>query len=119
MRIYLDLCCLKRPFDAQDQPLIRLQTEALVSILALPEEVAEFIRSPAQALENSFNPVQARRDAVDLWLAQVPVHPVSDEVAAARIADLLEIDSRVLRPFILCPPSCSAPMSSLRSIFPF
>lgn len=89
MRIYLDLCCLKRPFDAQEQPLVRLQTEAVVSILALPEEVAELIRSPAQALENSFNPVQARREAVDLWLARAPTPLVSDEVMAARVADLL------------------------------
>jgi hypothetical protein len=91
VRIYLDLCCLKRPFDAQDQPLVRLQTDAVVSILALPEEVADFIRSPAQVLENSFNPVQARRDAVDLWLARAPAHQVSDEVMTARTAELLAL----------------------------
>ena len=89
MRIYLDLCCLKRPFDAQDQPLVRLQTEAVVSVLALPGELAEFVRSPAQALENSFNPVQARREAVDLWLARVPVPPLSDEVISERVSELL------------------------------
>jgi hypothetical protein len=91
VRIYLDLCCLKRPFDAQDQPLVRLQTEAVVSIMALPGELADFVRTPAQALENSFNPVQARRDAVDLWLAQVPASPVSDAVMSSRIADLFAI----------------------------
>jgi hypothetical protein len=89
VRIYLDLCCLKRPFDAQDQPLVRLQTEAVVSILALPGELAEFVRAPAQALENSFNPVQMRRDAVDLWLAQAPAPSFSDEVMSARVANLL------------------------------
>lgn len=88
MRIYLDLCCLKRPFDAQDQPLVRLQTEAVVSILALPKEAAELIRSPAQALENSLNPVQTRRDAVDLWLAQIPDPPFSDEEVSARVDSL-------------------------------
>jgi hypothetical protein len=91
VRIYLDLCCLKRPFDAQDQPLVRLQTEAMISILALPGEVAELIRAPAQALENSFNSVQARRDAVDLWLAPVPAPPVSDEVMSARTTSLLAL----------------------------
>jgi hypothetical protein len=89
VRIYLDLCCLKRPFDAQDQPLVRLQTEAVISILALPEKHAEFIRAPAQALENSFNLVQARRDAVDLWLAQVTAPPFSDEIMSARLESLL------------------------------
>lgn len=91
MRIYLDICCLKRPFDVQDQPLVRLQTEAMISILALPREVVEFIRSPAQALENSFNPVQARREAVDLWLARVSVARFSDEALSARVASLIEM----------------------------
>lgn len=91
MRIYLDLCCLKRPFDDQEQPLVRLQTEAVLSILALPEEIAELIRSPAQALENSQNLVQARRDAVNLWLARVSAPPFSDDSMAARIDSLLEL----------------------------
>ena len=89
MRIYLDPCCLKRPFDTQEQPLVRLQTEAVVSILALPTEVAELIRAPAQALENSLNPVHARRDAVDLWLGKVPAPPFSDTEEAVRVDDLL------------------------------
>ncbi len=33
MRIYLDACCLNRPFDDQGQPRIRLETEAIVLIL--------------------------------------------------------------------------------------
>lgn len=32
-RIYLDVCCLNRPFDHQGQPRIRLETEALLEIL--------------------------------------------------------------------------------------
>lgn len=91
VRLYLDLCCLKRPFDAQDQALVRLQTEAVVSILALPGDRVQFIRSPAQALENSFNPVQARREAVDLWLGKMSPPPYSDELLSARIADLLAL----------------------------
>jgi hypothetical protein len=34
MRIYLDMCCLKRPFDDQSQPRIRLETEAVLALLA-------------------------------------------------------------------------------------
>jgi predicted nucleic acid-binding protein len=40
-------------------------------------------------LENSLNPVQARREAVARWLAQAPVAPLSDEDVAHRIADLV------------------------------
>jgi len=33
MRIYLDVCCLNRPFDDQTQDRVRLEAEALLSIL--------------------------------------------------------------------------------------
>ena len=35
MRIYLDVCCLKRSFDNQTQTRIRLETEAVELILNL------------------------------------------------------------------------------------
>ena len=34
MRIYLDACCLQRPFDDQTQPRIRVEAEAVLAILA-------------------------------------------------------------------------------------
>jgi predicted nucleic acid-binding protein len=34
MKIYLDTCCLNRPFDDQGQERIRLETEAMMIILA-------------------------------------------------------------------------------------
>jgi hypothetical protein len=33
MKIYLDTCCLNRPFDDQNQPRIRLESEAVTLIL--------------------------------------------------------------------------------------
>ncbi len=33
MKIYLDVCCLNRPFDDQTQDRIRLETEAVYTIL--------------------------------------------------------------------------------------
>ena len=33
MKIYMDVCCLNRPFDDQSQDKVRLETEAIVSIL--------------------------------------------------------------------------------------
>lgn len=37
MRIYLDVCCLNRPFDDQRQDRIRLETEAIFTILKFAE----------------------------------------------------------------------------------
>jgi len=33
MRVYLDVCCLNRPFDDQSQDKVRLEAEAIISIL--------------------------------------------------------------------------------------
>lgn len=34
MKIYLDVCCLNRPFDNQEQERIRLESEAILFIMA-------------------------------------------------------------------------------------
>ena len=34
MKIYLDVCCLNRPFDDQQQDRIRLEAEAVLLILS-------------------------------------------------------------------------------------
>ena len=33
MRIYLDVCCLNRPFDDQGQDRVRMETEAVKTVL--------------------------------------------------------------------------------------
>lgn len=38
MKIYLDNCCLNRPFDDQSFPRIRLESEAVKTILSLCEQ---------------------------------------------------------------------------------
>ena len=40
MLLYLDICCLKRPFDDQAQPRVRLETEAVLGLLAEEELTA-------------------------------------------------------------------------------
>jgi hypothetical protein len=66
--IYLDMCCLKRPFDDQSQPRIRLETEAVLGLLAIESDEVSFLRSPALMLENSFNPIRERASRVEQWL---------------------------------------------------
>lgn len=34
MKIYLDVCCLNRPFDDQSEDRIRLESEAIITILS-------------------------------------------------------------------------------------
>jgi hypothetical protein len=91
VRVYLDLCCLKRPFDSQAHPLVRLETEAVVAILSAPEEQLRFVRSAVHALENAFNPVRSRRDAVSQWLAMGPLDAVEIPELRIRSATLVSL----------------------------
>jgi hypothetical protein len=72
VRVYLDICALKRPFDDQTQPRIRLETDAVLELLAAPEDRLTFLHSAAHDLENSQNPVPWRLARVADWLAALP-----------------------------------------------
>jgi hypothetical protein len=58
VKVYLDVCCLKRPFDDQTQPRIRMETEAVLSLLAEGSSRFSFVRSVAHDLENDQNPLR-------------------------------------------------------------
>ena len=73
MRLYLDVCCLKRPFDDQTQPRIRIETEAVLGLLAADAPRIAFVRSVAHDLENDQNPVPWRAERVRAWLAEQPL----------------------------------------------
>jgi hypothetical protein len=38
MKVYLDVCCLNRPFDNQEQIQVRLETEAILLIIRQARE---------------------------------------------------------------------------------
>jgi PIN domain len=90
MRVYLDMCCLKRPFDDQTQPRIRIETEAVLAILAAPEATIEFITSPALALENDQNPVRSRAAKVQHWLDSVLSVEFPEDELETRTGDLIQ-----------------------------
>lgn len=89
VKVYLDVCCLKRPFDSQEQALVRLEAEAVMTILSLKRADLVPVRAQAQVLENSLNPVRWRRDAVDLWLRQDVIEPVAEQALASRTSELV------------------------------
>ena len=60
MRRYLDLCCLKRPFDDQSQPRVRLESEAMLALLGQRPQGLHLVRAAARDLENSLNPMALR-----------------------------------------------------------
>ena len=70
--MYLDMCCLKRPFDDQSQPRIRLESEAVLALIAAESEALAFLRSAALRVENSRNPLPWRAARVNRWLLESP-----------------------------------------------
>jgi hypothetical protein len=50
MHVYLDMCCLKRPFDDQSQLRIHLESEAILALMVSPN--VELVRGTALDLEN-------------------------------------------------------------------
>src|SRR5260370_29853593 len=91
MRVYADMCCLKRPFDDQSQPRIHLESEAVLALLGAPADRVEFLRAPAHDLENDQNRLPVRAERVREWLtAMLRVEP-PDETLIARTAELIAL----------------------------
>ena len=66
MKIYLDVCCLNRPFDDQTQTRIHLEAEAVLSIIRAVEDGEwEWISSEAVAYEINRTPNEERQER--LW----------------------------------------------------
>ncbi len=83
MKVYLDLCSLKRPFDDQSQPRINLETSAVLSLLdAVADGRLEAVRSLAHELENSRNHDLRRARVVGSWLESLnPLEVTPNSVA--------------------------------------
>jgi predicted nucleic acid-binding protein len=73
--VYLDVCCLNRPFDDQTQTRIRLEAEAVLLIIAQCEAGRwEWIASEVITLENSRNADSERRRRVQSLTLSAHVH---------------------------------------------
>lgn len=67
MRIYLDVCCLNRPFDDPGQDRVRLEAEAVLTILARShKERWTLLRSEVVDFEVAEIPDDNRRQRVSL-----------------------------------------------------
>ena len=68
IKIYLDNCCYNRPFDAQNQDLIRLETEAKLMIQnRIKQGLYSLVWSFILDCENGDNPVAAHYEAIKSW----------------------------------------------------
>lgn len=71
MKVYLDTCSIQRPLDDQTQIRIRLETEAVLSIIALIEsKQLELLSSEALSFESHRTTNSSRREFALEILAQ-------------------------------------------------
>lgn len=90
MRVYLDSCSLQRPLDDQTQPRIRVETEAVLAILAAVQ-VGDIVLVNSEALEYEMRriPDEQRRNEVAAILALSKEYAeVTDE--AEKLAESFE-----------------------------
>ena len=91
MLVYLDMCCLKRPFDDQRQARVRLESEAVLGLLAAEGQQLQFVRSQALNLENSRNPIRERASRVSQWLTKQDAAQLDMEALEKRSVELMRL----------------------------
>jgi predicted nucleic acid-binding protein len=88
MRIYLDICAIQRPLDEQSQLRIRLETEAVLGVLAASASgLVEFVTSDVHYVETARNPHPNRRDFALEVLGLASEQVEVSEAVASRAAD--------------------------------
>jgi predicted nucleic acid-binding protein len=104
-KIYLDTCCLNRPFDDETQDRIRLEAEAVGLILAhFQAGEWEWIASEVIDLEVDQTPDPVKRGHVQLLLQHVHRSVAVTQLEAKR---MLEVEALGFRPLDALHLACA------------
>lgn len=97
MRVYLDLCCLKRPFDDKTQDRVRLEAEAVLLVLEHVDK-GEITGCASEALivENSYNTNLERRVNVGRLLERIGRSTVITQEMETRAESLAQCGFKTL-----------------------
>ncbi|MCP9495227.1 MAG: PIN domain-containing protein [Pyrinomonadaceae bacterium MAG19_C2-C3] len=89
--VYLDVCCLQRPFDDLSQVRVRLEAEAVALILSYVEENRIRLFS-SEAIEYEVNQItnQRRANRVQAIMMLASHRIASDEFVVARAAEMTD-----------------------------
>ena len=87
MKIYLDVCCWNRPFDDQSQERIRLESEAVITILGRSKTLT-LLTSEIVDLEISKIPDEDRKQKVRLLSSIPKMNIVIDDEIISRAKEL-------------------------------
>jgi hypothetical protein len=92
MKIYLDVCCLNRPFDDHRQERIRFESEAVITILdRCHSKTLTLLSSEVVDLEISKIPDDNRRQKVILSSSISKINVVVDDEIKKRARELYKL----------------------------
>src|SRR5262245_29359942 len=92
MKVYLDVCCLNRPFDDQTQDRIRLESEAVILILGHFETSDwAWLSSEAVDVEIAQIPDVERKKRIQLLTEYVATKIQIRTAEAARAQELVKL----------------------------
>jgi predicted nucleic acid-binding protein len=95
LRLYLDVCCLNRPFDDQRQDRIRLEAEAVLLIMGRCEAGAwQWLSSAVVEEEVNHTPSRERRSRVRQMLSGAHGTVALTDVAISRAQELKALGFR-------------------------
>jgi predicted nucleic acid-binding protein len=92
MRIYLDVCCLNRPFDDHAQDRVRLEAEAVLTILE-PGHTERWMLLGSEVIDFEISkiPDEDRRQKVNLLASLLEPIIEIDEKTAKQALELTEL----------------------------
>ena len=105
MRIYMDVCCLNRPFDDQSQERIKLESEAVLMILHRCE-ICEWVLVGSEVIELEISRIADpdRRAKVEMTYSIAKVRVTVDDEIKNRA---LEIENMGFRSFDALHIACA------------
>lgn len=91
MRLYIDVCCINRPLDDQSQSRVRLEADAVETILQMCSDGAhKWVVSPFMDAETARIPDAVRHGIVSGMLRFAGDHAVVDAPCVALAQRLIE-----------------------------
>lgn len=92
MKIYLDVCCLNRPFDDQTQDRIHLESEAVITILKNIETGKwHLVNSDAIFFEIDKIPDREKKSKIYLIMSKSKSHVQSNKACLLRAGEIQKL----------------------------
>ena len=96
MKVYLDVCCLNRPFDDLTQERIKLESEAINMILNYcKNSLLILINSDAIEFETTKNIDKFKNEQVRNILSLASIYINSNEIIESRAKDLMKLNFKL------------------------